>query len=297
MDIKTASDVLMYHQEKNLNLFEIALAYEQVYAEMDQETLFHLMLHQWHVMKKAIDHGLDASNSHIHGKILEREAYKLKTHFNEVDSIAGITTSKAIAYALSTMEVNVSMGQIVAAPTAGACGVLPGSLKAIQEKYQLKDEKIVEGLFVAGLIGMIIAKQASISGAEGGCQAEIGSAASMTAGAIVYLLDGSPLASFDAAAIALNNLMGLICDPVAGLVEVPCHKRNAMGAANALICAEMLLAGIPSIIPFDEVVVTMKQVGNLLPTHHRETATGGIAITPTAKKLEKEIMGRKIQFN
>ncbi len=290
MNIKTAKDIYDLSEEGQLNLYEIAMKYEMANSDTDEQTIFDMMLYQWGVMKKAIDQGMDEHNPNIKGKILEREAYKLKPNFDK-NSLCGETISKAIAYSLSTMEVNISMGQIVAAPTAGASGVIPGTFKALQETYSYSDDKIVEGLFVASLIGMIIAKQASISGAKGGCQAEVGSAASMAAGAATYLLGGSMDQSFDAAAIAINNLMGLICDPVAGLVEVPCHKRNAMGASNALICSEMVLAGIPSIIPFDEVVVAMKQVGDLLPACHRETATGGIAITDTAKRYEADIMG------
>lgn len=290
MILKNAADVYHQHEKNGLNLYEIGLKYERQQSEVDEKTLFDMMLQQWHIMKEAITQGLDETNPKIKGKILEREAYKLKTNIGTGKSVCGETTTKAMAYALSTMEVNISMGRIVAAPTAGASGVLPGTLKAIQEDHELTDDQIVEALFVAGVIGMIIAKQASISGAQGGCQAEIGSASAMAAASIVYLLGGTVNQAFDAAAIAINNLMGLICDPVAGLVEVPCHKRNAIGASNALICAEMVLAGIPSIIPFDEVVGAMKQVGDLLPACHRETATGGIAITKTAKKYEKDIM-------
>lgn len=290
MNLKTAADAYHQHEKHGLNLCEIALKYERKHSDTDDQTLTGLMMSQWHIMKEAIDAGLDESNPNIRGKILQREAYKLKQNFKSGGSICGETTTKAMAYALSTMEVNISMGRIVAAPTAGASGVLPGTLKAIQEVHNLSDEAIVEALFVAGLVGMIIAKQASISGAQGGCQAEIGSASAMATASIVYLMGGSMDQCFDAAAIALNNLMGLICDPVAGLVEVPCHKRNAIGASNALICAEMVLAGMPSIIPFDEVVVAMKQVGDLMPACHRETAMGGIAITKTAKKYEKDIM-------
>ncbi len=294
MILKNAADVYHQHEKNGLNLYEIGLKYERKQSDMDEETLFNMMLQQWHTMKDAISQGLDETNPQIKGKILEREAYKLKANIGSGKSICGETTTKAMAYALSTMEVNISMGRIVAAPTAGASGVLPGTLKAIQEAHDLTDDQIVEALFVAGVVGMIIAKQASISGAKGGCQAEIGSASAMAAASIVYLLDGTVDQAFDAAAIAINNLMGLICDPVAGLVEVPCHKRNAVGASNALICAEMVLAGMPSIIPFDEVVEAMKQVGDLLPACHRETATGGIAITKTAKKYEKDIMTYRV---
>lgn len=291
MKISTVSDILHQQDKHQLNLSEVALRYEHKQTGNDMNDIQAHMLKQWGgVMKNAIDNGLNEDNHHIEGKIIKREAYKLKANFSTEKSISGETTTRAMAYALSTMEVNISMGgQIVAAPpTAGACGVLPGTLKAIQERYDLTDDQIVEGLFVAGLIGMIIATKASISGAKGGCQAEIGSASAMASGAIVYLLGGTTGQSFDAAAIAINNMMGLICDPVAGLVEVPCHKRNAIGASNALICAEMVLAGMPSIIPFDEVVVAMKQVGDLLPACHRETATGGIAITDTAKDYEEK---------
>ena len=294
MILKNAADVYHQHEKNGLNLYEIGLKYERKQSDMDEETLFDMMLQQWHTMKDAISQGLDETNPQIKGKILEREAYKLKANIGTGKSICGETTTKAMAYALSTMEVNISMGRIVAAPTAGASGVLPGTLKAIQEAHNLTDDQIVEALFVAGVVGMIIAKQASISGAKGGCQAEIGSASAMAAASIVYLLDGTVDQAFDAAAIAINNLMGLICDPVAGLVEVPCHKRNAVGASNALICAEMVLAGMPSIIPFDEVVEAMKQVGDLLPACHRETATGGIAMTKTAKKYEKDIMTYRV---
>ena len=290
MILKTAADVLHQHEKNGLNLYEIGIKYERKQSDMDHDTVFDLMLQQWHVMKEAINQGLDESNPNIKGKILQREAYKLKANIGTGKSICGETTTKAMAYALSTMEVNISMGRIVAAPTAGASGVLPGTLKAIQEAYDFTDDQIVEALFVAGVVGMIIAKQASISGAKGGCQAEIGTAAAMAAASVVFLMEGTIHQAFDAAAIAINNLMGLICDPVAGLVEVPCHKRNAIGASNALICAEMVMAGMPSIIPFDEVVLAMKQVGDLLPACHRETATGGIAITKTAKKYEKDIM-------
>ncbi len=290
MKIATAKDILLIKETHNLNLFEIALQYEVSNSDLDQGVIVNTMARQWQIMKQAITLGLDPDNQHLHGKILGREAIKLKTSFESGKSICGTTTTKAIMYALSTMEVNMAMGQIVAAPTAGASGVLPGTLKALQETYHLEDSKIIEALFVAGLVGMIIAKQASISGAKGGCQAEIGSAASMAAAATVYVLDGTMEQSFDAAAIAINNMMGLICDPVAGLVEVPCHKRNALGAANALLCAEMVLAGLPSMIPFDEVVQAMKQVGDLLPACHRETATGGIAISKTAKAIEARIM-------
>jgi L-serine dehydratase len=183
------------------------------------------------------------------------------------------------------------MGRIVAAPTAGASGVLPGVLFSLAETHQLAEDQLVEGLFTAGAVGLVIAKNASLSGAAGGCQAEIGSASAMAAAAAVELVKGSPEQALHAAAIALKNLLGLVCDPVAGLVESPCSKRNAVGTANALVAAEMALAGIESVIPFDEVVAAMYQVGRTLPLTLRETAEGGLAITPTGIKLKKKILG------
>lgn len=289
MKINSAQDMIDLYDKKGTSLLDIAKEYEKAHSDTPYEDMVKTMTSQWLTMKEAIRQGLDPDNDAIEGKIIGREAIKLTARFDADQSVCGVTTTKAMAYALSTMEVNISMGRIVAAPTAGACGVLPGTLLAIQERYDMTDERIVEGLFVAGIVGMVIATKASISGAKGGCQAEIGSAAAMAAAAVVYLLGGTPQQSFDSAAIALNNLMGLICDPVAGLVEVPCHKRNAIGASNALICTEMVLAGIPSIIPFDEVVLTMKQVGDLMPSCHRETATGGVAVTDTAKAYEAQI--------
>lgn len=289
MNLHSAASIVQFCEAQNQSLYDIAIDYEKKYSDLSEEQIKDTMAASWQIMKEAIQEGLSQDNHHIGGKIIGREAIKLVSRFDEAASLCGTTTTKAMAYALGTMEVNMSMGRIVAAPTAGACGVLPGTLKAVAERYQLTDDAVNEGLFVAGLVGTLIASKASISGAKGGCQAEIGSAAAMTSAAIIHLLGGTPKQSFDGAAIALNNLMGLICDPVAGLVEVPCHKRNAIGAANALICAEMVLSGMPSIIPFDEVVMAMKQVGDLMPACHRETATGGIAITDTARELEKNI--------
>lgn len=194
---------------------------------------------------------------------------------------SGPLVSKAIGAAMGVMEVNTSMGLIVAAPTAGSCGILPGSILTTAEHYGWSDDQILEALFVAGAIGMLITRNATVSGAEGGCQAETGSAAAMAAAGIVAVLGGTPHQTLDAAATALKNVMGLVCDPIAGLVESPCQKRNALGTANALISAEITLAGIPSIIPFDEVVEAMYRVGRRMPMELRETALGGIANTPT----------------
>jgi len=191
-----------------------------------------------------------------------------------------------IAAALKTGECNACMRRIVAAPTAGASGVLPAVLLPTQKKFGIPDGKMVQALYVAAGFGQVIAARACISGAEGGCQAEIGSASAMAAAALVFLLDGSPRQMAHACAMAIKNLLGLVCDPVAGLVEVPCVKRNVAGAMNALACAEMALAGVASAIPADEVIDAMRAVGDSLPAALRETGEGGLAATPTARRVK-----------
>ena len=190
---------------------------------------------------------------------------------------------------MAVVEVNASMGKICAAPTAGASGVLPGVLIESARERDWTDEQLVDALFTAGAIGLLFARNATISGAGGGCQAETGVASAMAAAAIVELSGGAPVQALDAAAMTIKNILGLICDPVAGLVECPCIKRNALGAVNALICADMALAGITSLIPFDEVVATMLTVGKDIRSEYRETAKGGLAVTPTGKKVAERV--------
>ena len=202
-----------------------------------------------------------------------------------------IFTNKVFAYALAVSEENASMGQVVTAPTCGASGVIPGVLRGMKEEYELVEKHILRGLAIAGLIGNLVKQNATISGAEGGCQAEVGSASAMSAAALTLAAGGSPYQASQAIAFVIKNMLGLICDPVAGLVEVPCVKRNAMGASFAFIAADMALAGIESKIPVDEVIDAMYQVGSSLPTAFRETAEGGLAATPTGRRLQKEIFG------
>lgn len=203
-----------------------------------------------------------------------------------IDPMCGPFLQKVIATALKVGEHNACMGRIVAAPTAGASGVLPAVLLPLQEKEHLSDEQMIQCLYVAAGFGQVIAARASISGAEGGCQAEIGSASGMAAAALVHARGGSHEQMAAACAMALQNILGLVCDPVAGLVEVPCVKRNVMGAVNAMTCADMALAGIGTAIPCDEVIDAMAAVGHTLPTALRETGEGGLAATPTARKIK-----------
>ena len=204
------------------------------------------------------------------------------------EPLCGAYMQKVIAAALAVAESNACMGRIVAAPTAGASGVLPAVLLPLRERYGLSREDMVRCLYTAAGFGQVIASRASISGAEGGCQAEIGSASAMAAAALVQARGGTPEAMAAASAMALQNVMGLVCDPVAGLVEEPCVKRNVMGAANAMVCADMALAGIRSAIPCDEVIDAVGAVGRLMPASLRETGQGGLAATPTGRRIAED---------
>ena len=245
------------------------------------------------VMMNAVKAGIVDKDNQIKGKIIGNDSVLLMKRIETSKTVCGDIIAKAVAYALSTMEVNASMGKIVASPTAGSCGVLPAVLMTTKERFNLSDEDLLEGLLAANMVGTIVARNATISGAEGGCQAEVGTASAMASGAVVHMLGGSPEQVFNAAAMCFKNLLGLVCDPIAGLVESPCAKRNGMGAANALLCAEMSLAGIKSVIPFDEVVEAMYRVGKALPPSLRETSLGGLATTKTGIQINTELFGQK----
>ena len=216
------------------------------------------------------------------GGLIGGEAKKLAQHASGGRSICGDVLHKAAEYAMAVLEVNASMGLIVAAPTAGSAGVLPGMLFALQDCYKVSDERLLDALFNAGAIGYLAMRNATVAGAVGGCQAEIGVASAMAASAAVELMGGSPEQCLDAASTVLMNMLGLVCDPVGGLVEYPCQNRNAAGVANALVAAELSLAGIRQFIPFDEMLDTMYAVGRRIPLELRETALGGCAATPSA---------------
>lgn len=219
------------------------------------------------------------------GGLIGGEAKKITAHRTEAEPICGQMISKAMSYAMGVLEVNASMGLIVAAPTAGSSGVIPGVFRALQEEYHFSDDDMVEALFNAGAVGYLITYNATVAGAEGGCQAEIGAAAAMASSAAVQLMGGTPKQCLDAASSVIGTMLGLVCDPIGGLVEAPCQKRNAVGASNALVCAEMTLSGVGSLVPFDEMVEAMYKVGRSLPYELRETALGGVAATPTACEL------------
>lgn len=241
------------------------------------------------VMRTSIQQGLAADIRSL-GGLIGGNAYRLNQYL-KADHLSGTSLVKAASYALAVTEVNAAMGKVVAAPTAGASGTLPGVIIALQEERGFGPGKAEGALLVGAAIGKIIASQATLSGAEGGCQAECGSAAAMAAAAAVYLAGGTLEMILHAAAMALKGLLGLVCDPVAGLVEVPCSKRNAIGTAHALLCADMALAGIESFIPFDEIVAAMARVGRMMSPDFKETAMGGCALTPTGRSYAIKIHG------
>ena len=261
---------------------EFLIEYNAKELECSKEELLAKMEAMLVVIKESIDFGLTGVRSHsgLTGGAAKRllEASEQK----QFNNILGDKAKDAMVYAMAVAEANAAMGRIVAAPTAGASGVLPGVFFALKKHYNLSDQVLAEGLVVAGGIGLVIADRASLAGATGGCQAECGSAAAMAAGAAVAMLGGSPAQIGHAVSIVFKNVLGLVCDPVAGLVEVPCIKRNGSCAVQALAAAELALAGIESFIPADEAIDAMKSVGDSLPCALKETAGGGMATTPTA---------------
>ena len=283
-----ATEMIIQAKTKGVKIWEIILEEEANQTGLNAEALRQKMKKQLDVMEQSAQKAIVNPLKTL-GGIIGSEAKKLTDYRKKDLSICGDTINLLMARAFSTSEVNASMGKICAAPTAGSSGILPAVIITAAEVLGVYEEEKINALFTAAGIGRIIATHATISGAEGGCQAECGSAAAMAAGAVVEMAAGTPEQVFHAAAIALKNIMGLICDPVAGLVESPCAKRNASGAVNAFISAEQALAGIQSIIPFDEVVEAMKFVGKAIPYEFRETALGGIAATDTAKEITNRI--------
>lgn len=278
-------------EKYNKEIWEIMLLREVENSEKTKEEIFDLMKENLNVMKKAVEKGLVEDIKSVSG-LVGGDAKLLRQRYEANNTVSGSRMLKAVASAMAVLEVNASMGQVVAAPTAGSCGILPGVLITIGEELNIDEDKLVNALFTASAIGLIISQNATVSGAEGGCQAETGTASAMAAAAIVEILGGSPEEALHASAMTLKNILGLVCDPIAGLVESPCVKRNAIGTANALISADMALAGIKSIIPFDEVVDAMYRVGKSLPMTLKETALGGLAATPTGKRIMNEVFNK-----
>lgn len=276
------TELLQLCGREQTGISEIMLLSEAEQSGRSRESILEEMKENLAVMRDSIRRGLDEDEK-VRGVFLGGDAVKLMAF--AAFSNMGAHMAEVAAAAMAVTEVNASMGKIVAAPTAGASGILPAVLLVCGKRRGFEEDALCRGLLAAGAVGCIIAKNASIAGASGGCQAETGSAAAMSACALAELCGGSPKAALDAAAIALKNVMGLVCDPVGGLVECPCIKRNAIGAVNAVLSCDMVLSGITSLIPFDEVVLAMKNVGSQMHADLRETARGGLAATETALRI------------
>jgi len=281
MDFKNANELLALCEEKNLPVSEIMRIREIELGETAADIVNKKMTRVLEIMKDAAFSPIKQPVKSM-GGLIGGEARKLSLHAQNNEGLCGDLLQKAITYAMATLETNASMGLIVASPTAGSAGIVPGLMLAMQEHYQFSDEKIIQALFNASAIGYLAMRNATVAGAVGGCQAEVGVASAMAASAAVELMGGTPRECTFAASTVLMNMLGLVCDPVGGLVEYPCQNRNAAGVANAIIAAEMALAGIPQLIPLDEMIQTMFTVGKKLPAELRETAMGGCATTPSA---------------
>lgn len=290
MDFNTAEELLEICRKENKPISEIMRLREIVYGEANADEVDARMKKSLEIMRNSAHKPLTDVVRSI-GGMIGGEAEKLEKRRMQGKSICGNVLTKALIYSQAVLEVNASMGVIVAAPTAGSAGVLPAVLFALQEEFDLGDETLLKGLFTAGAIGCLLMKNASVSGAEAGCQAEIGSAAAMASAAAVEMMGGTPEQCLDAASITISNMLGLVCDPIAGLVEMPCQSRNAAGASNALTSAEMALSGIKAAVPFSEMSDAMYRVGKGLPAELRETALGGCAATPTGCNLKCKIFG------
>lgn len=281
MDFKNARELLELCSENHSAISEIMRQRECELGETTMEDIQCRMEKALSIMRESAMTPIEKPGRSM-GGLIGGEAKMLSVHHLEGKDICGSVLGRGIAYAMAVLEVNASMGVIVAAPTAGSSGIVPGLLLSLQEEYHISDERLVDALFNAGAIGYLAMRNATVAGAVGGCQAEVGVASAMAASAAVELMDGTPQQCVDAASTVLMNMLGLVCDPVGGLVEYPCQNRNAAGVANALIAAEMALAGVPQMIPLDEMIDTMYSVGKWLPMELRETALGGCATTPTA---------------
>jgi L-serine dehydratase len=281
-----------YCENNDKKIFQTVIEYETAQKGKSEEVIWSNLQKAYTVMKDAVDTGLQEDMTSRSGMI-NNGAKKV---YNHPKSVLSPEFQKLISRALAAKEVNSCMGRVVAAPTAGASGILPGTLYTLQEIHQLSDGKILEGLLVGAGIALIIEQKASLAGAVGGCQAETGSAAAMAAGAIVYCLDGNIDQIFNAVAITIQCMLGLVCDPVAGLVEIPCVVRNASAAAIANSSAQIALANVSAVIPVDECVEAMGEIGANMETKYKETALGGLAATLTGQEISKKVLIQDIEI-
>ena len=287
MALDSMKEIFERSARENIPFWEIVLQYDMEERQVSRQASMEKMLLTWQAIQDAADSYTGTQRS-VSG-LVGGDGLKMRLYARRGESIGGEFMDEVIVQAISMAESNACMRRIVAAPTAGSCGVVPAVLLPLCEREHYTQHELLEALYVASGIGAVIAYRASISGAAGGCQAEIGTASAMAAGALVSLRGGTNEQIGHAVAMALKNLMGLVCDPVAGLVEVPCVKRNVIGAVNAISAADMTLAGIESRIPVDEVIDAMGEVGRRMPVEFRETALGGLAATPTGKAVKERM--------
>ena len=290
---QSIAELIEAAEKEGEKLSRLVLRDQAEQMELSEEELYNRMEESFDVMCEAVRKGQDKNQRSTSG-LTGGEGYKMKRYSEETDGgLSGSFMTRAMSRALAVSGCNASMGRIVATPTAGSCGIMPGCLVSLYEDRGFSKKEIVMSMFTAAAFGMVIAHRACIAGAQGGCQAECGSASGMVAASMVELSGGTPKQCADACAIAIGNQLGLVCDPVAGLVEIPCIKRNVSGIMIAFSAADMALSGIASEIPVDECIDSMGEVGRSLPASLRETALGGLASTPTGIRLKEQVFGKQ----
>lgn len=282
-------------EKKKQPICQLIIDAEVADSGVSRDAVWNKMKRNLDTMRQAVKKGETGAGVHSPTGLTGGEAIKVKKYREKHKSLSGDTMMGAVQAALATNEVNAALGVICATPTAGSAGTMPGVIAALEDRLHLSEEQLVNFLFTAGGFGLVIANHANIAGATGGCQAEVGSASAMAAAAAVEAAGGTPQQSAEALSIAISNLLGLVCDPIAGLVEVPCVKRNAIGTANALVAADLALAGCTSLIPADECIQAMDKVGRNLPSSLRETGMGGLAGTPTGQRIRAKIFGKDVK--
>ncbi len=287
---ESIAELVAEAEKQGIRISEVVMQDQAEAMESTTLEIYEKMEIDFQVMVSSVQAGQQQDQRSMSG-LTGGEGWKMKAYAEKGGSLCGDFLAGAISRALAVAGCNASMGRIVAAPTAGSCGILPGCLVSLWEDKKYPERDIVLSMFTAGAFGMVIAKRASIAGAQGGCQAECGSAAAMAAAALVELMGGTPAQCADACAIAIANQLGLVCDPVAGLVEIPCIKRNVSGLVIAFSSADLALAGIGSKIPADECLDAMRSVGDSMSETLKETAKGGLATTPTGMKLKRQVFG------
>jgi L-serine dehydratase len=289
----TIKEIIDAANKRQKPIYELAIEQEIKQTKSSYEEVWRKMEKNLAVMENSANKGIEGNGVVSPTGLTGGDAVKIKKYRERGNTLSGDLMMLGVQSAVGVNEVNAAIGVICATPTAGASGTIPGVLFSIKDSLQLSHEDMVHFLFTSALFGMIVANNACISGAFGGCQAEVGSASAMAAAAAVEAAGGTPQQSSEAFSTALQNLLGLVCDPVAGLVEVPCVKRNAVGTANALVAADIALAGVGNIINADEVIEAMLKVGRQMPRELRETGLGGIAATPTGVAIKNKIFGEK----